>query len=297
MLNTFPLLPPPSLRRVRFALLIGLLALVAAGCGGSAEKPADPGPQVALEEGNAGHIHGVGIDPGDGSLYVATHSGLYSAREGEAKARRVGESRQDTMGFTVVGKSEFLGSGHPDNPEQPPMLGLIRSRDSGRSWQPVSLAGEADFHVLRFSKGRIYGFDATQGRLMVSDDDGGNWKERRPPAALFDVAVDPRDRDHVVAATEKGLFESRDGGRRWRQLDAQRAGLLAWAPDGLVLVEGQGGVLRSADGGRTWESAGNVGGQPAALSLHGGDLIAGLHTNEVKVSRDGGRSWELLATL
>lgn len=280
---------------MRIAVILSLFALVA-GCGASGEQ--DP----AVESGTidtvvAGHIHGLGVDPGDGALYVATHSGLFRAPPGEARAELVGTSRQDTMGFTVAGPREFLGSGHPDNPDQPPLLGLIRSRDGGRSWESVSLSGEADFHVLRAAGRRVYGFDATQGRLMVSDDGGAGWKERRPPAAMFDLAIDPEDADHVVVATEQGLAASSNAGKSWRALDGKRAGLLAWGDRGLILIEGQGGVLRSTDAGRGWDSVGNVGGQPAALSLDDGLLHVGLHSNEVKVSQDGGRSWQPRATL
>jgi hypothetical protein len=75
----------------------------------------------------------------------------------------VGESHQDTMGFTIVGPNHFLGSGHPDNLSQPSLLGLIESKDSGSSWKPISLLGDADFHVLRAVGRRVYGYDASHG--------------------------------------------------------------------------------------------------------------------------------------
>ena len=51
---------------------------------------------------------------------------------------------------------------------------------------------------------------------------------------------------------------------------------------------------RSRDGGR-WAKAGDAGGRPAALAAHGDDLYLALHTNEVKLSRDGARTWVLRA--
>ena len=196
------------------------------------------------------------------------------------------------MGFTVVGPDRFLGSGHPDaRDDLPPLLGLIRSHDGGRSWQPVSLLGEADFHVLRAAGRRIYGFDATQGRLMVSSDGGQHWEQRRPPAPLVDLAINPQDPDHIVASGESGLFVSRDAGATWRPLDAERAGLLAWTDGGVVLVAPSGTVQRSRDDGRSFESVGKIGGRPAALARHGETLLVALHTNAVKASSDGGRTW------
>jgi hypothetical protein len=271
---------------------LGLLAVVAtialAACG------EDAPPAVAPEDVGVQHIHGLGINPADGSLMIATHTGLFRAGPDEHRAVRIGDKRQDTMGFTVVGPDRFLGSGHPDaRDDLPPLLGLIRSDDAGRSWEPVSLLGEADFHTLRASGRQIYGFDATSARLLVSTDSGRGWRERTPPAAVIDLAVDPADAEHVVASTEAGLFSSRDAGEAWRPLSRDRAGLLAWTPEALVLVDGAGIVHRSEDGGRRFTKAGDIGGQPAALATHGSELYVALHTNEVKTSRDLGTNWAL----
>lgn len=278
-------------------IALAAAALAVTGCGG--DEPATPAaPPTSADDGSGPtHIHGLGVDPADDALYIATHSGLFRAPDGAPRAERVGDSHQDTMGFTIAGPREFLGSGHPDaRAELPPLLGLIRSVDGGRTWKPVSLLGEADFHVLRAAGKRVYGFDATQGRLMVSGDGGRSWQQRRPPAPLIDLAIDPGDPDSVVISSEAGLALSRDGGRRWRPLDRDLAGLLAWGEDGIVLVGGDGTVQRSADHGRSWSRAGQIGGQPAALSLDGDVLHAATHANEVKVSRDGGRTWTLRTT-
>ena len=248
-----------------------------------------------MDDEGATHVHGLGANPADGSLFIATHTGLFRAAEGETTAQRVGDTFQDTMGFTVFGPDEFLGSGHPDAAaELPPLLGLIRSDDAGATWKPVSLLGEADFHVLRAAGERVYGFDATQGRLMASPDGGETWDERRPRAGVFDLALDPADPERLLVSTEQGLFSSRDGGRRWRPQDRELAALLAWTADGITLVDGEGAVHRSRDG-VGWSATGDAGGQPAALAAEGRDLYVALHTNEVKVSRDGGRTWALRA--
>jgi hypothetical protein len=279
-----------QLMRSKLALLVVLGAV--AGCGDEA-----PSGGAAVSDPGAQHIHGLGVNPADGSLMIATHSGLFRAAAGEPSAKRVGDRRQDTMGFTVVGADRFLGSGHPDpRDELPPLLGLIRSDDAGRTWEPVSLLGEADFHVLRTAGRHVYGFDATGARLLVSTDGGRTWAERTPPAPVIDLALDPGDPARSVASTEAGLFGSRDGGESWRQLARDRAGLLAWTADGLVLVDGAGAVHRSRDGGRRFERVGDVGGQPAAMTAHGDDLYVALHTNEVLVSSDGGRRWRLRVT-
>ena len=274
-----------------------LLALVAVGCGGddASVQPSQP----ASEGAGVSHIHGLGISESDDTLYVATHSGLFEARDAEQQLRRVGDSEQDIMGFSVVGPRRFIGSGHPapDDGNLPPNLGLIESRDNGRTWKSVSLLGEADFHVLQSAGEQIYGFDGTQGRLRVSSDGGRRWAQRTPPAAMFDVAIDPSDADHVVASTERGVFASNDAGEGWRPLRQDTAGLLAWpAADRLYLVDGQGQVAHSADGGRQWRPEGAIGGQPVAFTANGSDLYVALADATVKRSTDGGAKWTLRAT-
>jgi hypothetical protein len=256
---------------------------------------ADPGPV---------HVHGLGVNPGDGALFIATHTGLYRVEEGARTAERVGGRYQDTMGFTIVGPNRFLGSGHPDINEAreenlPSQLGLIESTDSGESWQPISLLGEADFHVLRFAGARVYGYDASNDRLLVSGDDGRSWQELEKPGPLVDLAVDPSDDRRILVASvgglEEGLFESREGGQNWKRV-SEAVGLLAW-PRRLYLIAGGGQVFASRDGGRRLEHQGEIGGQPAALVAEGPrELYVALHDGTIKRSTDGGATWTVRST-
>lgn len=279
------------LRRLGFSLV--MVAALASGCADSkSAREANSGQEPGAGAGPQ-HIHGLGVR-NDG-LLIATHTGLWAAAPGQTKAHRLGASKQDIMGFAVQRKNRLIGSGHPDPTQrQPPNLGLIESRDGGRSWKNVSLPGQADFHVLESSGPRVYGFDGTQGRLMVSSDGGGSWRQRRPPAAMFSLAIDPSRADSVVTSTDRGLFRSDDAGKTFRPLrvQGQLAGLLAWpAVDDLFLVDGRGQVLRSHDRGDRWRPVGSIGGQPSAFIAHGRELYAALANNTVKRSTDGGRSW------
>jgi hypothetical protein len=283
---------------------LGLAAIVAALVGGALllgalrgdEEPTIP---PGLDAGDPGpvHVHGLGIDPADGSLFIATHTGTWRVADGETTAERVGDSYQDTMGFTVVGPNHFLGSGHPDLDEArekqlPPHLGLIESKDAGRTWTSVSLLGAADFHVLRTRAGRIYGYDATGGRLLLSED-GRRWDERPTPAPLLDLAVDPGNASHLIATTERGLHQSLDQGRTWTRL-RDLVGLLAWPERALLyVVTADGRVFVTADRAR-WRQVGSVGSEPAALlGRSGRELYVALHDGTIKQSTDGGRSWRV----
>jgi hypothetical protein len=282
---------------------LGVIGLIAAGAilwrsshGGettfSGAPAADPGPV---------HVHGLGVNPADGSLFIATHTGLYRVADGERRAKRVGERLQDTMGFTIVGPNRFLGSGHPDLNEAreenlPSLLGLIESTDSGESWEPISLRGEADFHVLRFAGTRVYGYDSSNDRLLVSGNRGRSWKELEKPGPLVDLAVDPTNARRIVAASaggpEEGLFESHDGGVSWKRV-SEAVGLLGW-PGRLYLVADSGQVFASQDGGRRLERRGHIGGQPGALVAEGpNELYVALHDGTIMRSTDGGANWEV----
>jgi hypothetical protein len=303
--------PPPRKSAPRGLLFFGALAVVglAAAAGllwlsrdgaGSEETfsglpPVDPGPV---------HVHGLGVNPADDALFIATHTGLYRVGKNARKADRVGDRFQDTMGFTIVGPNRFLGSGHPDLTEAqernlPPHLGLIESTDSGKTWRSISLLGEADFHVLRFAGERVYGYDASNDRLLVSGDRGRGWDELEKPGPIVDLAVDPGDARRIIVASsgglEQGLFESRDGGESWTRV-SEAVGLLAWS-DRLYLVGGGGQVFASTDGGRQVEQRSEIGGDPAAFETEGpGELYAALHDGTIKHSTNGGATWAVRST-
>ena len=294
---------PPELRgpyrttgwRIASALgVVLLIALVAAGCSGNPSSSSLP---VAEDPGLV-HVHGLGINPRDGALYAATHTGLFIVRDGSAS--RVADRYQDTMGFTVVGPDHFIASGHPDfqDPKllkagRPPLLGLVESRDAGRSWEPASLLGEVDFHVLEVAHGKVYGFDATGGRFMVSRD-RRRW-QTRSTASLFDFAVSPRDDELILATTERGLMRSADGGRHWRSAGGPAVALLEWdRPEALWAVAGDGRLWLSADAGRTWERRGELGGPPEALLAQAGTLYAAVQEQGIRSSTDEGASWRVL---
>jgi hypothetical protein len=279
-------------RKLLSAVLLGCLAVTACSDNG------DGRPQPVVEDPGPVHVHGLGVNPADGALFIATHTGLFRAPPDEVTASRVKDRFQDTMGFTVVGPDRFLGSGHPDGRENlPPFLGLLRSTDAGQTWTPVSLLGQRDFHVLEASGRRIYGFgsdfETRRANLLVSDDRGRTWAERTVPEPLTSLAIDPTDRDRALASGEQGLYRTADGGRRWRSL-ASDSGLLAWTRrSAAYLVALDGRVSRSTDGGVNWRHVGDVGAAPSAFEAAGAELYVALHDGTVKRSGDGGKTWSV----
>lgn len=251
---------------------------------------------VATDDPGVVHVHGLGIDPEDGTLYAATHLGVFRLREGEEPVR-VADRYQDTMGFTVVGPGHFLASGHPSvdektlrAPGKPPLLGLIESKDEGGTWEALSLLGDADFHALAAQHGQIYGFDATGARFMTTAD-GRDWTERST-TQLVSFAVSPVDRDAVVAGTGAGVSRSADGGVTWEPMPgAPGAAFVAWDETGVWAATAEGRLAASPDG-VTWQDRGPLPGgrEPEALLAHEGDLYVATHTG-IHRSPDGGRTW------
>ena len=291
-----------SLRRR--LLLIAAAALVAVGgavyLSGAVDGPSTVAagsnknlPRAEFPEPGVVHVHGLGVDPGDGTLYAATHSGLFQL-PATGKAVRIANRYQDTMGFTVTGPGEFLGSGHPDfREDNPPRLGLIESTDQGQTWVPLSLRGEADFHTLHAAHGNVYGYESGSGTFMVSAD-RKKW-DRRAQLPMRDFAVSPDSPDVLLATTEQGLARSGDGGRTFAPVSgAPVLAVLSWAAtDVLYGVAPDGAVHRSTDGGTAWTRQGNVGGEPEAMAfdLRAEALYVAVDDRGVLVSTDGGKTF------
>ncbi|MFE6285939.1 F510_1955 family glycosylhydrolase [Streptomyces sp. NPDC057877] len=268
---------------VTAAVLAAVLTACSTGATGSGPG-SDTSPTIS-------HVHGLGVDPSDGRLYVATHEGVVAvARDGAA--RRVGDTA-DYMGFTVIGPKTFLGSGHPAaGSDDHGNRGLIRSTDSGRTWKTLSLGGTTDFHSLEYAHQTVYGYDSTTGVLRVSTD-LRTWNNRARLAAL-DITVSPREPDRVLATTENGVATSTDGGRTFGPGDGQLLAYLSWpTADALYGVDPSGGVHRSEDAGGTWRQTGTVpGGRPQALTAVSPDRLLAATADGVYESLDGGRTFE-----
>ncbi|MEU0120562.1 F510_1955 family glycosylhydrolase [Streptomyces albidoflavus] len=273
-------------------------ALLAAAVLLAACTSTDPDQDAAAGDPGTGHLHGLGVDPADNTVYAAGHLGVFRLDGG--KAVRVADRYQDTMGFTVTGPSTFLASGHPsptDPDARSPHLGLIRSTDAGRTWTTLSAEGEADFHALQQAGDRLYGFDSQSGKVWSSTDGGRSW-DKRAQLPLLDLAAHAQTPETVWAATGKGLQRSTDGGRTFTAVgDAPAlAAIDEPAPGLLVALAADGQVVSSRDG-RKWTEHGRLphGGDPTVLTAVTQErLLAADSTDTVYQSTDAGRTWKVL---
>jgi hypothetical protein len=281
---------PPTGRHVALrASALALVVLALGACANSSDRDPADGP-IAEDPHLIGHVHGLGIDPADGTVYAAGHFGVFRIDE-TGTATRIADRWQDTMAFTVTGPGTFLASGHPDLREDlPPHLGLIESTDAGETWQNLSLQGKADFHALEVVGDRVYGYDATTGRLMTTTD-RESWTTITE-GQFVDIAVAPSRPDRVVVTTPSGaVHEVRLNGSS-RPLGTAPG--LVWIdsdPDGrLVGITADGDLFTAAGADGKWQRAGRVPGTPAALEVAQTAWYAA--TDEgIFTSTDRGASW------
>lgn len=279
------------MHRLATLTVLVLTALAVVGCSSSDPTSDDVQQDMeAADAGAVGHVHGLGVDPGDGTLYLASHYGVFRVNNGTPE--RVADRWQDTMGFAVIGPGHFLGSGHPDMREDlPSSLGLIESTDAAESWDTVALLGDADFHAIEPAGKAIYAYDSHTGSLVVTTD-RETWEtiDREP---LLDLAVNPNDTDTVYATTGEGeLARSVDQGRLKPIKDAPALTSIDWETDGpLIGVTREGAVMLSATGTTGWREVGRLDGQVEALDASPGRWHAATQSG-VYVSTDEGATWE-----
>lgn len=267
------------------AVLGVIAALVLLGRGGNDQTVTGS----AGAEGMA-HVHGLAVDPASGELLAGTHYGAFRVGQ-DGSVEQFGPT-QDFMGFSVAGPGHYLASGHPGAGQSGPgNLGLIESTDGGKTWNTISLAGEADFHTLKARHDRVYGHSG--GVLMVSQDKK-TW-DRRGSIPLADMAISPEDPDTILATTQQGVAISGDGGRSFELAEGAPALLLInWTDQGTIVgIDPNGQVHVSENRGKTWEQRASAGGQPAALYADQDDVYVATRDGRLVESDDGGQTFDV----
>lgn len=261
------------------------------------------------------HVHGLAFSPDGQRLSIPSHQGLAVYNAGHWS--KAAGPEHDYMGYAVTRRAIY-SSGHPaqgsglTNP-----FGLIKSSDDGRTWQQLSLQGEADFHLLAagFDNGAIYVFNGHPNSRMsapglyFSLNEGVDWQRAaaqgiaEAPVAL---AVHPTDSKTVALTTSSGLYLSRDAGQSFQALSrGEQAVGLAFSLDGNSLWFGSYG--NAAKLSKVELTTGQV--TPLSMPELQEDAVAYLVQNpsqpqewamatfkrNIYLSKDGGKSWSAIA--
>jgi hypothetical protein len=292
--------PVAATLRTLAALVIVLLAVRSPAASAQGQAPTSLPALLRTT-----HVHGLAVEAaGARRLLIATHHGLYAAN-GDGAVQAVSRRRDDFMGFTPhpTDAAVLYASGHPAGGGN---LGFIVSEDGGATWsrRAPGVGGPVDFHQLDISRADprvVYGI---YGALQVSRDAGRTWQRVGDPLEdTIDMAASPSDPETLYLATHRGLRVSRDGGRSWQpaHLRQNTATLMAATPDGTLYAFMIGaGLMRAREPALGWEALSNGFGEGALIHLAADPadpsrLYASTHRNALWHSRDGGRTWSVLA--
>lgn len=203
-------------RRMRHLIAASLAALVAF-------IVAD----VGLAQSLRSHVHGLAYAFDGKALLVATHGGIVAYRNGQW--RQAGDGTYDLIGLSVT-KDAIYSSGHgPSDWAVGEPIGLVKSTDGGKSWRRLTLAGEAEFHVMdvSFESGAIYVLNVAANSQMpkpgvyFSRDDGKSWKRCAVaglPPSIVRIAAHPILPSTIAVATESGIYLSQDFGESFHRI-------------------------------------------------------------------------------
>lgn len=281
--------------------LAALSLFVLTGC---ASGPAAP---VQLQ-----HVHGLGFTVDGTQLFVPAHDGFRVYSNGTWQVPDT--PKHDYMGY-VATDDGFYSSGHPASGSSlPNPLGLVKSKDGGKSLTTLGFQGEIDFHGMGvgFKTHAIYVMNPVptaklKAGMHYSLDDGKTWK---PSAAQgltaepIQIAVHPTKSNVVAVASEGGLFLSTDHGNSFERVgDLAPVTTAAFAPTGDTLLLGLQKLFAydvAAKQIRELQTPA-VGAKDAigyvAVNPTRGDMIAfATFGKDIHISTDGGQTWKQIAS-
>jgi photosystem II stability/assembly factor-like uncharacterized protein len=192
------------------------------------------------------------------TLYAACGDGLFKTTTGGALWRQLD---LDNAVPPVVAPSD------PRVVYEPPEFGVVRSRNGGRRWEQVSTSAPtacASAFAIDPTDPFVL-FCGDEQWVKVSRDGGITWRPiaagARPDAEIETLAIDPSDRDTMLAGTADGrIFKTTTGGASWYYV---ANGPAAGAVEHLQFVGRSGdvlfarqesSVLRSLDAGDHWQA-------------------------------------------
>jgi hypothetical protein len=165
------------------------------------------------------HSHGMAYSADGKQLIISSHKGLAIYAGGRWST--VPGPAHDFKSL-AASRDALYSSGHPaPGSRMSDPMGLIKSTDGGKTWRKLGLHGESDFHTLAASFGvnAVYVANRQPNSRMGETgihytlDDGVHWRRAEVNGLggpIHQLAVHPSDPRTVAAASDAGLYLSRD---------------------------------------------------------------------------------------
>ncbi len=210
----------------------------------------------------------------DGSVYLATSSGIYKGHPGQEDWRLLNATRNlEILDLAVGADSEtvFLATNEG-----------VRRLDvqSGRLVPRPIPVYEGPINGLWFEDQKNHLYAATDMGVFRSEDQGESWAIRvkgLPPVSVRWIA---RSGTRLLCGTESGLYLSDDDSASWRRHPDLGSGdfvahSVSRRSDLLAVRDASGGIFYSGDAGGSWETPPPVDSRVLSFAVTGNELLLG----------------------
>jgi phosphoribosyl-AMP cyclohydrolase len=176
------------------------------------------------------HIYGLGYSNDGKRLLVPAHKGLKIFADGKWM-----DSHGDThdyMGFSMTDDG-FYSSGHPAmGASYKDPMGLVKSKDDGKSISVLALEGEVDLHGLSvgYRTHTLYALNSKpnskmmQAGMFYSRDEAKSWTQSHMAGVtgqISTVSVHPTQESIVAVGTASGAYLSKDYGQTFTGVNTE----------------------------------------------------------------------------
>lgn len=160
-------------------------------------------------------FHALAVSPVDPDVLYGVYKGLQTSRDGGRTWNKVGKAPEKLFALAA-------SAGDADTVYAATMMGLLVSRDAGKSWASASFDRRPATTVHVTPQGRVFVYVYGTG-LVTTDESELAWQTIArdfQDRVLLGLAIDPRDRDRLYARADTGaIVTSRDGGRSWTSFE------------------------------------------------------------------------------
>ncbi len=305
-------------------VLLALLILVLAACGGGNQEPGTTSTPTSQAVNGFGtglnHVHSMVILPdAQQTIILATHYGIFRSQDhGATWQETAGAPKQLMQGLMTYGLSY-----NRLNPQRlyvltqisvvphAGTLGFYTSSDGGKTWQmTVTTASLTPSSIYASQAGNdspdeVYIYLNTLGSngLKVSKDNGYHFVQAGsalPFGSIINLLPLPGKPGHLLVYGNEGAALSSDGGAHWQVIKSLQDSIYEMTtsgPDQPIYARGGAGIYVSHDNGQSFTQVTTRSYAALTVSPQQPDVIYGKLAAGVFRSTDGGKTWSQLPAI